>query len=150
MGACLCVAIKYIKLHINSSMGGGAGRARRVLTTAPRGSTMGPTSRWLLCGLCSLLSALGGPTPLSPSALLLFFEATSRGVFVLHFAACVLCRLPASQFLISNHASGVVARPRFLFKSCLREGRIKLHDLLRRLGRMFALFFCPRDEFLAA
>ena len=64
------------------------------------------------------------------------------------------CRLPASQFsnsshlLISNHASGVVARPRFLFKSCLREGRIQLHDLLRRLGRMFALFFCPRDEFL--
>ena len=100
-------------------------------------------------GGCSLGSALWSLVSGVPSALLLFFEATNRGVFVLHFAACVLCRLPASQFsnssllLISNHASGVVARPRFLFKSCLREGRIKLHDLLRRLGRMFALFFLP-------
>ena len=107
-------------------------------------------------GGCSLGSALCSLVSGVPSALLLLFEATSRGVFVLYFAACVLCRLPASQFsnsshlLISNHASGVVARPRFLFKSCLREGRIQLHDLLRRLGRMFALFFCPRDEFLAA
>ena len=114
------------------------------------GSDLKVAALWaLVSGLWSLVSGV-------PSALLLFFEATSRGVFVLHFAACVLCRLPASQFsnssllLISNHASGVVARPRFLFKSCLREGRIKLHDLLRRLGRMFALFFCPRDEFLAA